>query len=407
MRPGFFYGWAVVAVAALAVLVAAGHRSVPGALIQFVHRDLGWAMGSISLATALGLVLYGLGAPLSGHLMDRYGPRRVTLFGLSLMTLSLGLGAFMGELWQLHLLWGVLGGVGTGVVGSVLGATVANRWFVRHRGLVTGVFGAATSAGQLVFIPALVAWATGAGWREASALMAGISLLALIPVLLFLKDHPGELGLRPLGAPAGMPPMPPRAEVGVMGRAVRTRTFWLLAGTFFLCGATSNGIVGVHFIPYAVSCGFTPTVASSLLAVVGGLNFVGTLLSGYLTDRYDPRFLLALFYGLRGLSLLFLPFADTLEAMLLFAVVFGLDYIATVPPTVALTADSFGRQNVGTVYGWIFAAHQVGAALAAWGGGVARDALGTYTLAFLLAGGLGLGAALLSLGLRRPAALAS
>ncbi len=192
-----------------------------------------------------------------------------------------------------------------------------------------------------------------------------------------------------------------------MGRAVRTRTFWLLAGTFFLCGATSNGIVGVHFIPYAVSCGFTPTVASSLLAVVGGLNFVGTLLSGYLTDRYDPRLLLALFYGLRGLSLLFLPFADTLEAMLLFAVVFGLDYIATVPPTVALTADSFGRQNVGTVYGWIFAAHQVGAALAAWGGGVARDALGTYTLAFLLAGGLGLGAALLSLGLRRPAALAS
>ncbi len=398
-----FYGWIVVAVAVIATLIAAGHRSVPGALIQPLHDGTGWPIQSISFATAIGLVLFGLGAPLSGYLMDRFGPRRITLFGLGLMTSSMALSALMTQVWQLNLIWGVLSGVATGVVGGVLGATVANRWFIEHRGLVTGIFGAATSAGQLIFIPALVFWASGLGWREASWMMAAVSLLALIPVFFFMKDSPAEIGQRALGAAPGSAPMKITADPGILGRALRSPTFGLLAATFFICGATSNGLIGVHFIPYAVSCGLTSTTASGILAVMGAMNFVGTLASGYLTDRYDPRVLLSLYYGFRGLSLLFLPFATTPETLLVFAVVFGLDYIATVPPTVALVADNFGRQNVGTVYGWVFAAHQLGAAAAAWAGGATRDALGEYNLAFLLAGTIGIAAALLSLGIRRSA----
>lgn len=402
-----FYGWIVVAVAVIATLIAAGNRSVPGAMIQPLHDSTGWAIQSISFATAIGLVLFGLGAPLSGYLMDRFGPKRITLFGLGLMTLSMALSALMTQIWQLNLIWGVLSGVATGVVGGVLGATVANRWFIQHRGLVTGIFGAATSAGQLIFIPALVFWASGLGWREASWIMAAVSLLALIPVFLFMKDSPAEIGRRALGAAPDSAPMKITADPGIMGKALRSPTFWLLAVTFFICGATSNGLIGVHFIPYAVSCGLTPSTASGILAVMGAMNFVGTLASGYLTDRYDPRVLLCIYYGFRGISLLFLPFATTPETLIFFAILFGLDYIATVPPTVALVADNFGRQNVGTVYGWVFAAHQLGAAAAAWAGGAARDALGEYNLAFLLAGALGIAAALLSLGIHRPPKLAA
>ncbi|MDX2007512.1 MAG: MFS transporter [Meiothermus sp.] len=396
-----FYGWIVVIVAVVATLVAAGNRSVPGALIQPLHDGTGWAMQTISLATAIGLVLFGLGAPLSGYLMDRFGPKRIALIGLSLMTLSMALSAVMSQIWQLNLVWGVLSGVATGVVGGVLGATVANRWFIQHRGLVTGIFGAATSAGQLIFIPSLVAWATGLGWREASWIMAAISAVALIPVFFFMKDSPQEVGLRALGAAPDSKPMKITADAGVMGKALRSPTFWLLTGTFFICGATSNGLIGVHFIPYAVSCGLTQGVAAGILALMGTMNFVGTLASGYLTDRYDPRVLLSIYYTFRGISLLFLPFATTPETLIFFAILFGLDYIATVPPTVALTADNFGRQNVGTVYGWIFAAHQLGAAFAAWAGGAARDALGEYNLAFLVAGGIGVMAGMLSFGIQR------
>ncbi|WP_299426058.1 MFS transporter [uncultured Meiothermus sp.] len=402
-----FYGWMVVAVAVIATLIAAGNRSVPGAMIQPLHDSTGWAIQSIAFATAIGLVLFGLGAPLSGYLMDRFGPRRITLFGLGLMAVSMALSALMTQIWQLNLVWGLLSGVATGVVGGILGATVANRWFIQHRGLVTGIFGAAASAGQLLFIPALVFWASGLGWREASWIMAAVSLLAVLPVFFFMKDSPAEVGLRAFGAAPGSAPMKITADPGIMGRALRSPTFWLLAITFFICGATSNGLIGVHFIPYAVSCGLTPTTASGILAVMGAMNFVGTLASGYLTDRHDPRVLLCIYYGFRGLSLLFLPFATTPETLILFAVLFGLDYIATVPPTVALVADHFGRQNVGTVYGWVFAAHQLGAAGAAWAGGAARDALGEYNLAFLVAGMIGLAAALLSLGIHRSPRLAA
>lgn len=402
-REGGFYGWTVAAVTALVLILSAGARSAPGVLLLPMVQEFGWSRELISAAIAVGLVMFGLGAPLSGYLIDRFGPRRITLAGLAIIGVSMGLSAYMTQVWQLNLWWGFLSGVGTGIVGSVLGATVASRWFIERRGLVTGLFGASTSAGQLVFIPLLVWLASVIGWRETILAIGGFTALALIPVFLFLKDDPSDMGLKPYGAPQEYQAVRPVPEPGVMGKAVRSSSFWLLAITFFICGATSNGLIGTHFIPHAVDCGLTAATGATILAIMGGFNFVGTIASGWLTDRYDPRKLLGIYYSFRGLSLLLLPFVRDPLGLFFFAVLFGLDYIATVPPTVALVADQFGRKNVGTVYGWVFAAHQIGAALASWGGGAVRDALGAYNTAFLVAGVIAVAGGMLALGIRRQA----
>ena len=408
-----YYGWVVVAVVFLALLVSAGVRAAPAVLINPLEMELGWSRAAISFAVSVGLLLYGLSGPVAGWLMDRFGPTRLTLVGLAVIGGSTLAGATMTELWQLNLFWGVLSGVGTGVVAPVLGATVANRWFVERRGLVLGVFGAAASAGQLVSVPALMWLVVVAGWREGTVLLAAAVFLILIPVLLFMRDDPTRLGLRPYGAregeergtaveesPAPEPGTaaegPVEAQGGVVSRALRTPEFWLLSGSFFICGASSNGIIGVHFVPHSIDHGIPEVTAASALALMGAMNFVGTIASGWLTDRYDPRKLLAVYYSLRGLSLLLLPFVTEFAGLAVFAVFFGLDYIATVPPTVALVADRFGRMNVGAVFGWVFFSHQVGAALASYLGGVARDSLGDYTVAFLAAGILAILAALMA-----------
>uniref|UniRef100_A0A7C3A702 MFS transporter n=1 Tax=Thermorudis sp. TaxID=1969470 RepID=A0A7C3A702_9BACT len=393
MKRLFYYGWIVVAVTFATLLISAGVRSAPGVFIHPLEVDphLRWSRDAISLAVSIGLVLYGLAGPFGGRLMDRFGPTRVALAGLALMAASTATTAAVSHLWQLHLLWGVLSGVGTGLVAMVLGATVANRWFVARRGLVMGIFGAAASAGQLVFLPLLMWLVVAVGWRSASLALAGLAAAALIPVALLMRDDPADLGLRPYGASAsaggGAPPAP---TSGVMRRAVATPEFWLLAGSFFVCGATSNGLIGTHFIPHSIDHGIPEVTAAGALALMGAMNFVGTIASGWLTDRFDPRKLLACYYSFRGLSLFLLPFVTDFSGLAVFAVVFGLDYIATVPPTVALAADRFGRQHVGTVFGWVFFAHQVGAGLAAYLGGVTRVALGDYQLAFLAAGALAL-----------------
>jgi predicted MFS family arabinose efflux permease len=362
-----------------------------------------WSRAVISFAVSIGLVLFGLVGPLTGWLMDRFGPKVLMLTGLALIAASMVASAAMTALWQLNLFWGALSGIGTGIVASVLGATVANRWFVERRGLVVGIFGAATSAGQLIFVPLLMWLVVLIGWRSSTLVLAGVALAMLLPVLLLMRNDPSELGLRPYGAPATpiTPGQPAANEPGVMRRAVRTPEFWLLSGTFFICGATSNGLVGTHLIPYAIDCGILQVTAASMLALMGMMNFAGTITSGWLTDRYDPRRLLCIYYGFRGLSLLLLPFITNPTGLAIFAILFGLDYIATVPPTTALVADTFGRRNVGTVFGWVFCAHQIGAALAAWLGGVARDALGDYAVAFLVAGVLAVAAGLLSLRISR------
>ena len=408
-----YYGWVVVAVVFLALLVSAGVRAAPAVLINPLETELGWSRAAISFAVSVGLLLYGLSGPVAGWLMDRFGPTRLTLVGLAVIGGSTLAGAAMTELWQLNLVWGVLSGTGTGIVAPVLGATVANRWFVERRGLVLGVFGAAASAGQLVSVPALMWLVVVAGWREGTILLAAAVFLILIPVLLFMRDDPTRLGLRPYGAregeerapaveeslapePGTAAEAPAEAPGGAVSRALRTPEFWLLSGSFFICGASSNGIIGVHFVPHSIDHGISEVTAASALALMGAMNFVGTIASGWLTDRYDPRKLLALYYSLRGLSLLLLPFVTEFAGLAVFAVFFGLDYIATVPPTVALVADRFGRMNVGAVFGWVFFSHQVGAALASYLGGVARDSLGDYTAAFLAAGILAILAALMA-----------
>ncbi|MBZ9752092.1 MFS transporter [Deinococcus sp. HMF7604] len=401
-RPGLFYGWIVVAVAALVLLLSAGARSAPGVFLLPMQSDLGLNRTVLSFAASLGLIMFGLGGPLSGALMDRFGPRRVTAAGLLLIAASFGASALIHTAWQLHLVWGVLSGLGTGIVGSVLGATIANRWFVTGRGLVMGLFGAAGSAGQLLFLPLLTAMAGALGWRQSAVIIGGLALATLIPAAALLRDQPTEVGAQPLGLKPGEQAPSVRPDPGVMRQAVRSGQFWLLALTFFVCGATSNGLIGMHFIAYCTEAGLTAGYAAGMLALMGAFNFAGTIASGWLTDRYDPRLLLGAYYAFRGVSLALLLFIPPGAGLVAFAVLFGLDYIATVPPTTALVADKFGRGNVGTVYGWVFCAHMVGAALAAWLGGVARDALGSYGVAFIVAALLSLAAAALTQGIGRP-----
>jgi len=396
-----YYGWIVVAVTALTLLVASGVRAASGVLVKPLESDLGWSRSSISFAISVGLVLYGLAGPLGGALMDRYGPRRLMLAGLALTTLSSLVTAVSSALWQFTAVWGAIGGMGTGVVAVVLGATVANRWFVKRRGLAIGIFGAATSAGQLIFVPLLIWVVDTNGWRGAVVLLAIATAVLLGPVLLLMRDQPSDLGLRPLGG-SDEPAAPQMARTGsVMRGAVRVPEFWLLAGSFFICGATSTGLIGTHFLPHSTDEGISEATAAVVLAIMGGMNFVGTIASGWLTDRYDPRKLLASYYIFRGLSLFLLPFVTSVQGLAVFAIFFGLDYIATVPPTVSLTADIFGRRNIGTVFGWIFAAHMIGAAVAAWAGGLARDTLGDYQIAFLTAGGFAVVGGLMALRINR------
>jgi predicted MFS family arabinose efflux permease len=292
-------------------------------------------------------------------------------------------------------------GLGAGLVSSSLGPIVANRWFSVRRGLVVGIFGAASSAGQLIFFPFLTQLAVTQGWRQAALVLAGILAVTAIPAVLLLRESPADVGQRPLGAPPGANVEVGRAEPGIMRRAARTPEFWLLCGTFFVCGATSNGVVGQHFIAHAVDHGFTQTAAASALALMGVFNFVGTIASGWLTDRFDPRKLLLVYYTFRGLSLLYLPAIHDQLDMVGFAILFGLDYIATVPPTVMLTADVFGRRNVGIVYGWIYAAHMIGAAILAWVAGIIRTHAGDYASAYIAAGFLAVMAGVVALTMRR------
>lgn len=395
-----YYGWIVVGITFLTLLISAGTRSAPGVLLVPLEQDLGWSRPSIAFAVSMGLLLFGLAGPFAGRLMDRIGPRRVMLLGLALVAIATGVSAQMTVEWQLHLFWGWLSGIGTGLAAAVLGATVATRWFVARRGIVLGLFGAAGSAGQTIFVPLIMYLVVAIGWRGALWTMMLIIGLLLIPIFILMRDSPAELGLQPYGGPAPVPANGSEARAS-MSQILQTPTFWLLAGSFFVCGATSNGLIGTHFIPHSIEHGIPATLAASTLALMGMMNFFGTLGSGWLTDRFDPRKLLAWYYTLRGLSLFILPFVTDLGGLTIFAIVFGLDYIATVPPTIALTADRFGRQNVGTVFGWVFFSHQVGGAVAATAGAQMRVIFGDYQLAFLAAGLVAIIGGMMALGITR------
>ncbi|GAB3446949.1 MFS transporter [Actinophytocola sediminis] len=388
---------------------AAGFRAVPSVLIDPLHAEFGWSRATISAAVSINLVLFGLISPFAAALMDRLGMRRVVAGALVLVAAGSGLTVFMTASWQLLLCWGVLVGVGTGSMSMAFVATVTGRWFVRHRGLVSGVLTAAGATGQLVFLPLVATLATDHGWRTPALVVAAAALAVVPVVLLLLRDHPADVGTTAYGAASDQVAAPVTVTgnsmlraLSVLRDAARTRTFWLLAGGFAICGASTSGLIGTHFISGAHDHGMPHTTAASLLALIGVFDIAGTILSGWLTDRFDPRLLLAGYYTLRGLSLMILPalFApETEPSMWVFIVFYGLDWIATVPPTVALCRERFGERGP-VVFGWVFAAHQIGAAVAAFGAGMVRDLRGNYDLAWWFAGGLCVIAALLSLAIR-------
>jgi MFS family permease len=404
----FHHAYVVVAVVFFALLAAAGVRSTPAVLMVPWGQDFGWSRAVISFAAATGIFLFGMTGPFAAAAMQRFGVRHTVMCALGLMSGSALASLMMTQSWQLILTWGVVSGIGSGCVAGVLSATIVNRWFVTNRGLVMGLLAASTSTGTLIFFPALSAIQEWGGWKPV-VMMVALCLAVLIPlVFLFLPEWPADVGAVPFGADADHPP-PPRSPQNPLVLAFRglvdgakNRDFWLLAGTFFVCGFTTNGLVGTHMIALCGDHGMDAVAAGGLLAMMGFFDLAGTTLSGWLTDRYDPRKLLFAYYGLRGLSLIYLPFADfTFRGLSLFAVFYGLDWIATVPPTLALTNKAFGKERAPVIFGWVFASHQIGAATAAFLAGWSRGISGSYLEAFIIAGFTGVAAAVMALAIGR------
>lgn len=378
------------------LIVAAGVRSMPGILIVPLEKEFGWNRSAISFAVSVNLLLYGLVGPFAAGLMNRFGIKRIMVFALGLLISGILLTTIMRTNWELVVLWGVMVGFGSGMAALVLGATVVNRWFVSHRGLLMGILTASTATGQIIFLPFLASLTEQEGWRNAVYAVASILGILLPTVFFLMKDSPKQSGLLPYGAKSeeeGILPVsgnPFMEAISALRVGLRSRNFWLLAGSFFVCGASTNGLVGTHLVPACSDHGIPEVRAAGLLALMGIFDLIGTVGSGWLSDRVNNKILLFMYYGLRGISLLLLPQAFDPESnkLSIFAVFYGLDWIATVPPTVALTAKIFGREKVGLMFGWVVAFHQIGAAVAAFGAGYIRTVQGEYDLAFMFAGAL-------------------
>ncbi|CAB4338620.1 unannotated protein [freshwater metagenome] len=390
-------GWIAVAVTFATLIATAGFRSAPSVLIVPLEDAFGWSRSDISLAVAINVLLFGLVAPFAAALMEKFGIRRVVMSALTTVSIGAFLTIFIQAPWQLIATWGVIVGIGTGSMALVFAATVANRWFVKKRGIVTGLLTAATATGQLIFLPGLSHLANTYGWKSVSITVASFSLSVVPFIYLFLREKPSDLGMLPYGAPDDWQP-PVKSELGAGALAIDTlkqgsknKNFWYLVGSFFVCGLSTSGLIGTHFIPAAHDHGMPTTLAASLLAMVGVFDVIGTLFSGWLTDRYDPRKLLFFYYGLRGLSLFLLPsilFSSIHPSTLVFVIFYGLDWVATVPPTIMLCRAVLGPQRASVVYGWVFAAHQIGGAVAAFGAALLRVQIGDYAVAFYISGAL-------------------
>ncbi|MDE2284869.1 MAG: MFS transporter [Hyphomicrobiales bacterium] len=411
-RHNIHYGWVVVAVTFLTMLVTAGAMGAPGVLIVPLEHEFGWANEQISSALALRLLLFGLFGPFAAAFMNRYGLRRVMISAAALITAGLLVSLAMTQVWQLIVLWGLVVGIGTGLTAIVLAATVATRWFTQRRGLVLGLLTASSATGQLVFLPLIAELTERYGWRLALVFVCATLALAAVVAFVLMCDRPSDLNLPSYGETAvAPPPATPDGGLGslltspfeVLSEGAREPVFWVLFATFFICGCSTNGLIQTHFITLCGDYGLAAVAAASVLAMMGVFDFFGTIGSGWLSDRFDSRWLLFWYYGLRGLSLLYLPFTSfTFYGLSLFAVFYGLDWIATVPPTVKLTAERFGRERAGIFFAWIFAGHQVGAATAAFGAGFSRTEFSSYLPAFFVAGALCLLASALVLTIAKP-----
>jgi MFS family permease len=391
-------------------LASAGLRATPGVLMLPLQKAFGWDVSVVSSSAAVGIFLYGLAGPFAAAVMQRFGIRRTVLGALMLMSASTAASYFMTAPWQLFLTWGLLSGIGSGAVANVLGATIVNRWFTTNRGLVMGLLTASTATGTLIFMPGLASLVEYGGWKPV-VLTVAACCAALIPLVYFLvPERPAAIGLRSYGSTHDDQPAAPAqgnpfvAAINNLVRAAKTQTFWFLFATFFICGFTTNGLVGTHLIAFCGDHGIFEVQAASLLALMGFFDLFGTTLSGWLTDRFDPRKLLFFYYALRGLSLIYLPYSDfSFVSLSVFAVFYGLDWIATVPPTVRIANEAFGDKNAPLIFGWVVAGHQLGAASAAFFAGFMRSSQGDYLQAFMIAGATGIIAAVLSLMIgRRP-----
>ena len=395
MRSKIHPAWIVAAITFGTLFASAGFRSAPSVLILPLEEEFGWRRDVISAAIAINVLLFGLTAPFAAALMDRFTIRKVVMSALSVISLGALLTIWMNQSWHLLLLWGVVVGIGTGSMALVFAATIANRWFIKKRGLVIGVLTAAGASGQLVFLPTLANLAQDPGWR-ASSLMISIAAFLMVPLIyFFLKEDPQSINTTPYGAEIDW--QPPMLEKGNAAKvaldalrdASKVRNFWYLVGSFFVCGLSTSGLIGTHFIPAAHDHGMSQVTAASLLALIGVFDVVGTITSGYLTDRIDPRKLLFFYYSLRGLSLFLLPsilFSTVELSTLVFVIFYGLDWIATVPPTVMLCRQVLGPEKGAIIYGWVFAAHQIGGSIAAFGAAVLRIKFGDYAAAFYITG---------------------
>ncbi|MBP1931432.1 MFS transporter [Ammoniphilus resinae] len=388
--------WIIVAITFLTLLISAGVRSTPGILIVPLEESLGWERSAVTFPLAINLILYGLCGPFAAALMERYGVKPIMVFALLLLSIGTGVSSFMTAEWHMTLLWGLVVGLGAGLTSSVLGAVIANKWFKERRGFIVGIFTASGATGQLIFLPLFAKIVSEYQWQAVVWVTSIASLVLVLLVFGFMRNKPSDVGRLPYGADetVGIEDSPAPANSGIFTVAwaglklgVRSKEFWLLAISFFVCGLSTNGLIGTHFIPACIDVGIPEVRAAGMLAVMGIFDIAGTLASGWFTDRWDSRWLLFWYYGLRGLSLMLFPFAlgDSNFYFILFIVFYGLDWVATVPPTVRLCNDKFGKQS-GVVFGWIWASHQLGAATAAYGGGLLYSLFGDYELAFLLAG---------------------
>ncbi len=403
------YSWVVLGVTFLTLLTAAATRATPAVFIVPYEHEFGWSRALISSAVSINLLLFGLMAPFGAALVEYLGARRVMIFAVTLVAIGVSLTTLMTQPWQLILLWGFVVGGGTGMTALSLGAIVVNRWFTHRRGLAMGLLTASNATGQLLFLPVLAKLTVDHGWRTAAFVVVGFGLLMVPLIGLLMRNYPHDVGANRLGE-AGVGDAPKRSTqnpawmaLETLLHGVRQRDFWLLFGTFFVCGLSTNGLIGTHLIPACIDHGIPEVRAAGFLAAIGALDFFGTIASGWLSDRYSSQALLFWYYGLRGLALLYLPFAFDMQifGLPVFALFYGLDWVATVPPTVRLIGDCFGRERAGVYFGWVFAGHQIGAATAALGAGIIRTELGNYVPAFLIAGGFCLLAAFMSLGIGR------
>jgi len=387
--------WIAAIITFFTLIATSGFRSAPSVLMIPLEDSFGWGRDEISLAISVNVLLFGLTAPFAAALMERFGIRKVVMTALTTVGLGAGSTIFITQPWHLVALWGVIVGIGTGSMALVFAATIANRWFITNRGLVIGILTAASATGQLIFLPGLSALAANHGWRAISITVA-LGAFVMVPVIaLFLRERPSDIGMKPYGAPMNWVE-PPRnsanaavVAIETLKSAMKIRNFWYLTGSFFVCGLSTSGLIGTHFIPAAHDHGMGQVAAASLLALVGVFDVVGTLASGWLTDRIDPKKLLFFYYFLRGISLFLLPsilFSTVHPSTLVFVIFYGLDWVATVPPTVILCRTVLGPEKATVVYGWVFAAHQVGGSIAALGAGIARVHLGDYASAFYLSG---------------------